>query len=176
MLHLFFAAEESASGIGALGINAGAFIIQLISFVLVFLLLKKFAFKPITKMLQERRQAIDDSVRLGQKLEKERAKFDEEAAQKLREARHEADQIVANAHKEARQTIREAEKTAQHKADLMLADMDVRIAEEAKQARKNLEKELIGLVSEATETIIGEKVDAKKDAELVARAMRNQKK
>ena len=175
MVHLLFAAD-STSGIGALGINAGAFIIQLISFVFVFLVLKKFAFKPITKMLRERRQAIDDSVRMGQKLEKEKAHLDEEIAKAMREARHEADQIISAAHKESREIIREAEKAAGAKANALLADMEVRLDEEAAQARKHLEKELVGLVSEATEAIVGEKVDIKKDAELVTRAMKAQKK
>jgi F0F1-type ATP synthase membrane subunit b/b' len=53
-----------------------------------------------------------------------------------------------------------------------LADAEVRIHEETEHARRNLEKELVGLVSEATETIVGEKVDAKKDAELVKKAMK----
>jgi F-type H+-transporting ATPase subunit b len=175
LLHLLFA-DTSSSGFGALGINLGAFIIQLISFVFVFLVLKKFAFKPITKMLRERRQAIDDSVRLGQKLEQERAKLDETVAATMRQARHEADQIIAAAHKESREIVREAEKAAQKKVDLMLADADERLAEEAAQSKKKLEKDLIGLVSEATETIVGEKVDAKKDAELVAKAIKSQRK
>lgn len=167
--------EEEASGIGALGISPSAFAIQFVTFVIVFLLLKKFAFGPIVKLLAERRKVIDDGVRMGLKMEKEKAKLDEKVAEAMREARHEADQIIANAHKESRDIIREAEKAAQRKSDNMLADTEVRLREEAAQARRNLEKELVGLVSEATETIVGEKVDRKKDAELVKRAMREQK-
>lgn len=181
MTQLLFAVEEApaeaaSSGLGALGISPGAFLIQLITFVLVFLLLKRFAFGPIVRTLEERRKVIDDGVRMGLRMEKEKAKLDEDVAKAMREARHEADQIIANAHKEARVVIRDAEKAAQRKADVMLADAEVRAAEEAKQARKNLEKDLVGLVSEATEAIVGEKVDAKKDAEIVARAMKGQKK
>jgi F-type H+-transporting ATPase subunit b len=174
---MFFAAEEAGSSpLASLGVDLKSFIFQLITFLLVFLLLKRFAFKPIARMLGERRQVIDDGVRMGLAMEKEKAKLDEDVAKTMREARHEADQIIANAHKEARGVIREAEKAAQRKADLMLADAEVRIKEESAQARRNLEKELVGLVSEATETIVGEKVDAKRDAELVKRAMKDQKK
>jgi F-type H+-transporting ATPase subunit b len=178
MVQMFFAAEETAAGgspLAALGVDGKSFLFQLITFVLVFLLLKKFAFKPITNMLAERRKVIDDGVRMGLRMEKEKAKLDDEVAKVMREARHEADQIIAGAHKESRQVIRDAEKAAQHKADLILADAEVRATEEAAQARRHLEKELVGLVSEATETIVGEKVDAKRDAELVKRAMKGQK-
>lgn len=178
MVHLYFAAEEAAveaaSPLVALGVDLRSFIFQLITFVLVLLLLKRFAFKPITRMLAERRQVIDDGVRMGLRMEKEKEKLDEEVTKVMRDARHEADQIIANAHKEAREVIRDAEKAAQKKSDLMLADNEIRMREEAAQARRSLEKELIGLVSEATETIVGEKVDATKDAELVKRAMKGQ--
>jgi F-type H+-transporting ATPase subunit b len=179
MVHLTFAATEEAAGgspLAALGVDFKSFVFQLITFILVLLLLKKFAFKPITRMLAERRQVIDDGVRMGLKMEKEKAKLDEEIAKVMREARHEADHIISNAHKEARTVIRDAEKAAAAKADAILADAEIRATEESAHTRKKLEKELVGLVSEATETIVGEKVDAKKDAELVAKAMKGQKK
>jgi len=166
---------EEATGLGALGVSAKAFIIQLITFVFVFLLLKKFAFKPIGNMLEKRRQTIDDGVRLGQKLERQREKMDQEAAKITREARHEADRIIANGHKDAREVLRDAEKAASRKTDAMLADAEARIHEESEQAKRKLEKDIVGLVSEATEAIVGEKVDPKKDAEIIEKVIRSRK-
>lgn len=166
---------EEASGIGALGISPQAFLIQLITFVIVFMLLKRFAFKPITKLLVERRQVIDDGVRMGLKMEKEKEKLDEKVAAALKDARHEADQIIAAAHKESREIIRDAEKAAQTKANALLADVEERAKEDAAQARKHLEKELIGLVGEATEAVVGVKVDTKRDTEIVKNVLKGQK-
>lgn len=179
MVHMLFAAEEAAGGgspLAALGVDGKTLVFQLITFLLVFWLLKRFAFKPITNMLKKRRQTIDDGVRMGLEMEKEKAKLDDQVAETMRKARHEADQIIATAHKEGREIVRDAEKAAQRKADTLLTDMEDRLEEERAQARKRLEKELVGLVSDATETIVGEKVDAKKDKELVERAMKEQKK
>lgn len=167
-------AHGAESG-GILGLSPSAFVIQLITFLLVFIVLKKFAFNRIVKMLEKRRETIDDGVRMGLRMEKEKAKLDEQVAETLRKARHEADQIIAAAHKESREITREAEKAGRAKADAMFADMEERLEEEAAQARRNLEKELVGLVSEATETIVGEKIDPNKDAELVRRAMKGRK-
>ncbi|HSW37083.1 MAG TPA: F0F1 ATP synthase subunit B [Candidatus Saccharimonadales bacterium] len=176
MIHLFFAAEAAqSSGIGALGISPSAFVIQLITFVLVFLLLKKFAFKPIVRLLEERRKVIDDGVKMGQRMEKERAKLDEEVTKVMRDARTEADKIIANGQKEAREIIREAEKVGQRKVDTMLADAEARINEETEQAKHKLEKEIVGMVSEATEAIVEEKVDPEKDAELIDKALKDRK-
>lgn len=174
MLSTYFAAEQ-ATGIGALGVKGSAFVIQLITFVIVFALLKRFAFKPIGAMLEKRRQTIEDGVKLGMKLEKERERLDQEAAKIMREARHEADRIIAAAHKDAREVIREAEKTAQRKADAMLTDAEARIHEESKAARQRLEKDIVGLVSEATEAIVEEKVDATKDAAIIDKALKSHK-
>ena len=168
-------AEAESTGIQALGISPSAFLIQLITFLIVFMLLKRYAFTPIVKKLEERRKVIEDGVKLGQKLEKQQAKLDEEVAKVMREARHDADKIIATGHKEAREVIRDAEKTAQRKAETILADAEVRIGEESEQAKRRLERDLVGLVSEATETIVGEKVDPKRDAELIKKAMKGRK-
>jgi len=166
---------EEATGLAALGVSGQAFVIQLVTFVFVFLLLKKFAFKPIGAMLEKRRQTIDDGVRLGQKLERQREKMDQEAAKITREARHEADRIIAGGHKEAREVLRDAEKAANRKAEAMLSDAEARIHEETESAKRKLEKDIVGLVSEATEAIVGEKVDPKKDAEIIEKVIRNRK-
>jgi F-type H+-transporting ATPase subunit b len=165
-------ASSSSSPLAALGVSLKTFIIQLVTFLLVFLVLKRFAFGPIIKMLEERRKVIDDGVKAGQKLATERTKFEKQMADATREARHEADKIIANGHKEAREIIREAEKVAQRKADAMVDEAEVRIAEETDRSRRKLEKDIVGLISEATEAVVGEKIDAKKDAVLIDRIMK----
>lgn len=172
MIPLLFAAETTSSGGLPLGLDLKAFIFQLITFVLLFFLLKKFAFKPIVKLLNQRHQVIEDGVRMGLKMEKEKAKLDETIAKAMRDARVEADKIIATGHKEAREIIREAEKTAQRKAESIIADAEVRINEESEQARRKLEKDIVALVSDATEAIVGEKVDPKKDAELIDKILK----
>lgn len=184
MTSLFFAAEsghaaegakEVATGIGALGISPAAFVTQLITFVIVFALLKRFAFKPIIRILEERRKTIEDGVKMGQRMEKERLKLEQEVAQSMRDARVEADKIISNGQKEAREIIREAEKVGQRKVDAMLADAEARITEESSQAKRKLEKDIVGLVSDATEAIVSEKVDAGKDAKIISDALKGQK-
>lgn len=181
MLHpvmLFAATEEAAeaaeaSPLAALGVDGKSFLFQIITFVLVFLILKKFAFKPITKLLAERRKTIDDGVKMGLRMEKEKAKFDSELTDVLRDARKEADKIIATGHKEAREIVRDAEKNAARKADSMMADAELRIAEESEKAKLKLEKDIVGLISEATEALVGKKVDPKADAEIIDKILRS---
>lgn len=172
MVTTLFAAEEAASGIGTLGVSLSSLLIQLITFVLAIVLLKRFAFKPIIKMLEQRRQVIEDGVKLGQKMEREQAKLEETSAKIIREARHEADRIIGDGQKEAREILREAEKTGKRKTDAMMSDAEARIKEESEQAKRRLEKDIVGLVSEATEAVVEEKVDSKRDTELIEKAVK----
>jgi F-type H+-transporting ATPase subunit b len=164
--------DSSSSGLGALGVDGGAFVIQLITFVLAFLVLRKYAFAPIIAVLRERREKIESGVKLGEEMQRERAKLETEVEEKLQAARAEADGIIASAQDNGRQIIRESEDKARTKAEGIIDAAEARIQQDTARARKELEKDLVGLISDATEAIIDEKVDAKKDAALIDRALK----
>ena len=166
----------SSSGLGALGVNFQSFVIQLLTFVIAYLVLRKWAFGPIVRALNERRETIEKGVKLGEDMQKEKAELEKQVEEKLHAARQEADQMVAAAQDTARETVREAEEKARQKAEAIVAEADDRIATDTTRARKALEKELAGLVAEATEAVIDEKVDAKKDAQLIERALKGKEK
>lgn len=167
-----FASDSSGSGLGALGIDGKAFVIQLVTFVLAFLVLKRFAFEPIIKVLNERRETIDKGVKLGEQMKKEKAEMDAKVADALHKARQEADKIIAEAQSTGRQSIQEAEDTARAKAEDMISQASVRIKQDTAIAKKRLEKDLAGLVSQATEAILREKIDSKKDSALIDKALK----
>ncbi len=167
-----FAADNSGSGLAALGVDPKALVVQLITFVFVYLVLRKYAFKPILKVLQQRRDLIESGVELGEQMKREQAELEKTVAKKLQTARAEADGIIALAEDSGKQVVRESEEKARAKADAILKEADGRIASETTRARKALEGELVGLISDATEAIIGEKVDAKKDAQLIDAALK----
>jgi F-type H+-transporting ATPase subunit b len=177
MVPLFFA-EDATSGspLAALGVDGKSLIFQLITFILVFLILKKFAFKPITKMLAERRRVIADGILLGEQMEKEKARLEEKSNEVIREARQEADKIISIAHKESRELIHAAEKDAKVKVEAIMRDADQRIGEDAERARRGVEKDIVTLVSEATEAVVHEKVDAKKDTEVIDKVLKDRRK
>jgi len=166
-----FGAENSA-GIGALGFDGKAFVIQLITFVLAYLVLRRYAFGPILKVLRERSDTIESGVKLGEQMQKEKAELDAKVEKALHEARQEADGIIASAQDTGKDAMRQAEEKAKQKAAGILESAERQIDQEAARVRKQLEKELAGLVAEATEAVVGEKVDAKKDAQLIEKALK----
>jgi F-type H+-transporting ATPase subunit b len=164
---------ESSSGIGALGVDAKAFIIQLVTFVIAFWILQRYAFKPIIKMMDQRRKTIESGVALGEEMRKKQVELDKKVDEELAKARKQADGIIADSQEAGRQITADAEAKAQQKAENILAAADDRIQQDTARARKKLEGELVGLISEATEAIIDEKVDTKKDAQLIDKALKS---
>jgi F-type H+-transporting ATPase subunit b len=170
----FVADASSSSGIGALGLDGKAFIIQLITFVLAFLVLQRWAFKPIIRIMEQRRKTIEEGVSLGEEMRKERTELDAKVSEELKEARKQADGIVTEAQETARELTREAEVKARKKADLIVDEAKARTDQDVARARKQLESEVINLISDATEAIIGEKIDASKDSALIEKAIKEQ--
>ncbi len=165
---------DSGSGLGALGIDGRAFLIQIVTFLLAFLVLQHFAFKPIVKLMDQRRKTIEEGVELGEQMKKDKAALDAKVADELAKARASADGIIAEANESARQAIRDAEENAGKKADAIVKEGQDRAVNEMTRARKQLESQIVGWVSDATEAIIGEKVDAKKDAAIIDRVIKEQ--
>ncbi|HSW85828.1 MAG TPA: F0F1 ATP synthase subunit B [Candidatus Saccharimonadales bacterium] len=164
---------DSSSGIGALGFDGQAFLIQLITFVLAYLVLRRYAFGPILNVLKQRRETIERSVELTEKLQKQQTELDQKVEQVISGARQEADSIIATAQDVARQTVRDSEDKARVKAIQILKDAETDVAQITSRARQALEKEMVGLVSEATEAIIEEKLDDRHDIELIERTLRS---
>lgn len=163
---------DSTSGIGALGVNFQAYVIQLLTFLVVLLVLRKWAFKPILKALKDRRDLIENGVTLGEKMRAQEEAAEAAVASKLQDARKQADAILADAEQDAKQAIAAAEEAAQKRAGSILQEAQDQIKQAVSRERTRLEKEVVGLVSEVSEAVIREKVDAKKDAGLIEKALK----
>lgn len=165
-------AADSAGGIAALGVDVKALILQILTFVIVFLLLKKYALGKIIAALEKRQQTINQGVELGQEMQEEKEKLAQQVAKALQAARIEADKIIADAHKSASTILQDADLAATRKTAAMLKDAEGRIEENMKRAKRELEHEVASLVADAAAALLEEKLDAKKDASLIERALK----
>src|SRR5579862_324821 len=151
MVTLLTQVGDSSSIFNALGISGQAFLIQLATFVLAFLVLRQWAFKPILKMLDERRKTIEGGLTLGETMRAKEVKFEAEVADKLHAARQEADRIVSGAEVEAKQVVQAAEETARKHAEVIVAEGKEQVRQTLTRERARLEKEVITLVSDVSE-------------------------
>ena len=169
------AAQESAGGIAALGLNVQSFLFQLITFVLVLLLLRKFVYSKLVDTLETRRVAVIESLDNAKEAAKELEKTNEKTAELLKTAQKEAADIVALARSEAAGVVEEAETKAKKRAEHLIEQAEGRLQQDITKARDDLRKEMMSLVAQATETVLKEKVDGAADKKLIQRAVKEAK-
>jgi F-type H+-transporting ATPase subunit b len=101
------------------------------------------------------------------------AKAEARAEEILIKARTQADKSLADAKQASRGVISEAEAAAEKRANLIIDEARAQLDEERQKLRHELRTELADLVAIATEKIIEEKLDQKRDATLIDRAIRS---
>lgn len=164
-------ATEAAGGIAALGLDWKAFLFQLVTFVIVLVILRKFVFGKLVATLEARQKAVEDSLTHAAATEAKLQDAEKTIATMLTEARSEADAVLAASHKEAAQTVEAAESKAVKRAEHIVAEAKSQMDVELAKARELLKKETAKLVAVATEHIIKEKLDPVKDAKLIEAAL-----
>ena len=165
---------ESSGGISAIGLNFWELIFQLINFAILFWVLKKVAYKPILGVLEERRKRIENSLKMAAEIEQSQKTIAEQQAAALKAARAEAAEIVARTRTEASEMLKLAEAKATRQTEKLITEAQNRIEQDVASARTGLKREVAGLVVAATEVVLAEKVDTKKDKELIERALETQ--
>ena len=162
-VHMFVLGDLSTG----LGINAFAFLSQLISFGIVFLLLWKWGFPAITKILDERQAVIREGVENAQRAKRELAEATSRAEQVLAEARREAQQSIERAAKVAQEEARRIEEEARARAEQIGQQQVARIQQEAARARNELSRLVVNLSIEAASQVIRKSVDSNDNRRLV---------
>lgn len=143
------------------------FIIQLISTIIIFLLVKKFLWKPITEMLEKRSKALDEE-RDAAKAASENAKaLEEDLRAKLADASNEVKTIIASAEMDANARRDEiiAEAKAEAKRRLEAAKQEIEL--ERKNKQNEIQTMIVDTAFQAASKILEREVDQKKYLRLV---------
>jgi F-type H+-transporting ATPase subunit b len=172
---LFANAAENPGLFQALGIDWKLLIEQAIAFLILVAILGKFVYPALIKSIDDRRAAIESGLKEAQQSHEALAKAESKIEQMIADARKEADQIVARSHEEASAMVAEAETNAKQRAERIVTEARGQLAADVTKAREALKKDTAHLVALATEKIIHEKLDDKKDAGLIQRALEKER-
>jgi F-type H+-transporting ATPase subunit b len=125
-----------------LAIDPTVLVLQVVAFVILFLLLRRYLFRPLLAMMGKREEEIARALDDGERARQELARIGEEEAKALASAREEGRELV-------RQSVQEAEETRQR----MLAEA----RQEAQEVRQRAQ-EAIALEREAAELELRQQV------------------
>jgi F-type H+-transporting ATPase subunit b len=161
------AASEAGGGmLGPFGFNGPLLIAQLINFILVIFVLKKFAFGPIQQMLEQRRARIAEGEEKLKRIEKQLADSEEQTAAAIAEANQEAQRLIDEARDSAASLSETKAREAMDHAQQILAKAEAAAKAERQQIAAELKKEFGKLVASTTAQVTG-KVLAEEDKQRI---------
>jgi len=169
MIHsLLLAQAEPAPGVidglvgtfTRLGVNGPDLLAQVILFLVVALCLKKFAYGPILKVLEERKALIEAGLSNAEKIKAELATAQAEASRILREAASQGNAVVAEARKAAEAQIAKAQADAAKAAEAQLASARAQIELDRQAMLREAKSEVLSLVSTVLTRVSGKVLTA----------------
>ena len=172
ILTQFAATEAKADLFSSLGIDWKMLILQTIAFLILLVILRKWVYPPLVAMLDKREKDLRAADNAAKSARENADKTEKMTNELMRKARGEANEIVAAAREEAAKVVEEAGAKATAKSEAIVKQAQDEIAKEVEAARKALHNETLDLVAEATGKVLGEKVDAKADAKVLAAAVK----
>ena len=152
-------ATEEAEGIAALGLNLPGLIAQLVNFTILLVLLRMFLWKPILKVLDERKLRIEEGLQRSEEAASQAEASEEEARRVIDEARAEAREQTARVQDAAARLREELESQARTDAEQIVTRAREEIGLEREQAIQQLRGEFADLTIRAAERVVGQSLD-----------------
>jgi F-type H+-transporting ATPase subunit b len=173
---MYLAVSEQASGIGSLGLDIKSIIFQMIAFILVVLILKKFALNQLFEVIDARRNELKAGLERSEQAKLELEKANKRAELIYAEARNQAELITIAAREEAQAMAFAIEKKAHEKASRNEADVREQLAQDVARVRGELKSEAAKLVAAATSLVLDQKLDSRRDRDLIEAAISRESK
>jgi F-type H+-transporting ATPase subunit b len=154
-----------------ISVTPGLMIWTIVCFLIALFVLKRYAFGPIQKMIDARREQIRRSLEEAEHAREEARRVLEEHKKLIGQARSEAEQILGEARRtgEAMEHRMREETEAERKR--RIEETRREIAAETARALEKIRNEVADLTLEATAIVVGRKLDADRDRELITEAI-----
>ncbi len=150
-----------------LGINLGFFIFQILNFTVVAVLLYAWAYKPIVKMLEERKNKIAQGIEDARVASEARANAEEEAKSVLAEAQAKASEVVREATQRADQVGNEVKAEAEAEAVKIRENAMAEAQQERDRVLSDMRGQIASLAVAASQKLIGESLTEERQHALI---------
>ena len=165
------AAEGDSGGSFLVSPALGLMIWTLLVFGFTMYVLSKVAFPRIQEALDKRANAIRESIDQAERTREEADKILEEYRARLREAREQADEIIARARKAAETTTVEATQEGRQKREELLAAARRDIEAETRRSLERIRKEVADLTVLTTEKVTRKSLTGDDQKRLIEEAL-----
>ncbi len=166
------AATGPAAVLGTFGLRGDLFAAQLVNFLLVLLILWRFAYKPIMKLLEEREAKISKSVIDANAIEARVKEFAVERVNLLTTARQEAQAIVTSAISDSEARKAEMQDAAKREVERIISKGKQQLELDREVIMKEARKDMVDIAMKAAARILHTGIDEAKSQSLAEEIVR----
>ena len=153
-------------------LDPGLFVWTIITFMVLFFVLAKFAWKPLMKMLQEREEMIRDSLDDAEKAKAELEHLNEESEAIMTKARAEAQTILANGKAASEKVKEDTIAKAKEQAIKIIKKTEKQIQIEKDKAIADIKQEVVNLSLSVAKKLINKNLNDADNKSLIEETLK----
>ena len=157
---------------GAISINFGDLLFQIVVFLILFLLIKKYATGPVISIMEKRQKYVEDQISSAEKARTEAEAFLVEQRAALATSKEEAQAIIERAKKQSEVEAKATIEEAVNRATRMIEEAKAEILSERDKAIATVRDQVAGLSVLLASKIIEKELDEKQQMETIEQFMR----
>jgi F-type H+-transporting ATPase subunit b len=158
-------------GISQLGISLPTLITQVVTFIILLVVLRFVAYKPIMRMLDERSRRIKESMEQAEALKAQSARGEEELKKQLEQASREGQDRIARAVKVGEDVKQKAQEDAKKEAENLITRARSEIQRERDDAITEVRREFADLTVLAAGKVIEKSLNKEEHRELIEKVL-----
>ncbi len=150
-----------------ISVNFWQILVSLANLVILFLIIKKFLFKPVKKVLAQRQETLDNKYLEAQQAVSEAEENKKTWENKIQSAQSEADAIIKNASDDAKLRGERIVADARDKADGIVRQAQTEAELERRKAEEGIRREIVDVSAALTEKLLGREISVQDHRDMI---------
>lgn len=159
--------EAVLAKLGKIGFNWKMALFNLVNFLVLYFILKRYFFDAILNNIEERKERVNKGMEDAQKAETELKMAKQKAQEIVDEAKVEANQIVSDAKEDGESVKEDMKEEAKEEIESLISQAKRNIRRDREEMKENLRRETISLAMAAAEKVIEKEMDQEADEKLI---------
>jgi len=153
------------------GIQPTLLLAQIVNFLIILFLLKKFFYRPIIKVLEDRKNRIEDSLKNADLISEKLAKTDEKSRLIIEGAQKNTQDLISDAKSEAERILNQAQEDARATGQEAMIQVRAQIENERVKMQKELEDQTLNLVIGVVKKVLSKTLSVKEKQTITKEAI-----
>jgi len=158
-------------GFASLGVNLPLLVVFIINFIVLFVLLRIFLYKPVLRMLDERSKRTKEAMELAEVTKQEFEQAKVEVQKQIEKGRQEAQSIISQAMQVGERLKEESRQEATKQAQAIIDQTRSELQAERDRIVEDLRREFVNISIMAAEKVIKETLDKEKHRKLIDKTL-----